>query len=478
MSAIESKSKIRPQQSCSKCRERKVKCDRNIPCEACIHRGVESECTYLTSPEDRAHISQAEIIDRLRREVAQLRTQLNQTSARGPSLNRRDKVYARKNKAVGLRGSYTAAAGFGSGPGAAPGPGPGSSRSGSGASSAEPTEAGSWAGSSPSSISTTTRKDSVTVTSPDSTGSDSGAGAAGYVQPHVYPGSTGSYGTQMTEVDMTTATDNAALESYLNEDTLPQFHAGSISASSSKIHGPTSGQGLSSRDMHSAPDEGLTGLGPMNMRGSQSSSVYYDGSPAHALAQAHTTSGYHHHGGGYTQNTYDHTNMHTMATKHEPAQRYTPSWNQGHPFPQIQPPPPPPPPPQIQPHPYPDTRYYPASMNTNTFTPTDSSIYPSPHIHSYHTHTISQRQTEPYSPPHHPTEYQIHAMNSIPDSWKGPDKQALLETILETITSCDEERVDQVVTVVRTSETPEEAVSGICRVLGISGDRPDLSMGG
>ena len=56
----------------------------------------------------------------------------------------------------------------------------------------------------------------------------------------------------------------------------------------------------------------------------------------------------------------------------------------------------------------------------------------------------------------------------IPSSWKGDGKQALLETLLETIGSCDESQVAQVVQVVRTSATPEEAVSGICQVLGIS----------
>ncbi|OKO96892.1 hypothetical protein PENSUB_10446 [Penicillium subrubescens] len=474
MSAIESKSKIRPQQSCSKCRERKVKCDRNIPCEACIHRGIESECTYLTSPEDRAHISQAEIIDRLRREVAQLRTQLNQTSVRGPSLNRRDRVYARKNKTVGVRGSYTA------GSGAAPAPGPGSSGSGSGSrsatGSAEPTEAGSWAGSSPSSISTTTRTNSVTVMSPDSTGSDSGAGGAGYVQQHGYPGSTGSYGTQTTEVDVTTATDSAALGSYLNDDTLPQFHAGSMPAFAPKIPGSGPMQGLSSQHMHPAPDEGLTGLPPNHMYGKQDS-PRYDGGPAHTHAQTHMAS-YHH--GGYTQNTYDYS-MHTVA-KHESSQTYSQPWSQGHSFPQTQTHMPSQPQPQLQvqsPH-YPDSTYYPSSIHTNNFAPapTDSTIYPHPQPHSYHTTSQTQQQTQTYSPPHHPTDYQTHAINSIPDSWKGPDKQALLETLLETITSCDEERVAQVVAVVRTSETPEEAVSGICRVLGISGDGNgvDLSM--
>ncbi|GLI74039.1 hypothetical protein PoHVEF18_002273 [Penicillium ochrochloron] len=476
MSAIESKSKIRPQQSCSKCRERKVKCDRNIPCEACIHRGIESECTYLTSPEDRAHISQAEIIDRLRREVAQLRTQLNQTSARGPSPNRRDRAYARKNKAVGVRGSYTVASGSGAAPG------PGSSGSGSGSrsatGSAEPTEAGSWAGSSPSSISTTTRTNSVTVTSPDSTGSDSGAG---YVQQHAYPGSTGSYGTQTAEVEMTTATDSAALGSYLNDDTLPQYHAGSMPAFAPKIPGSGPMQGLSSQHMHPAPDEGLTGLPPMHMYGNQDSPGY-DGGPAHAHAQQAHMANYH-HGGGYTQNqnTYDYTNMHTMA-KHDPSRTYAQPWNQGQSFPQTQPQiqSQPQPQPHVQPqsHQYRDSTYYPSSIHTNTFapTPTESTIYPNPHAHSYHTTKPTQTQTQTYSPPHHPTEYQTHAINSIPDSWKGPDKQALLETLLETITSCDEERVAQVVAVVRTSETPEEAVSGICRVLGISGNGADVSM--
>ncbi|KAJ5900819.1 uncharacterized protein N7473_004889 [Penicillium subrubescens] len=417
MSAIESKSKIRPQQSCSKCRERKVKCDRNIPCEACIHRGIESECTYLTSPEDRAHISQAEIIDRLRREVAQLRTQLNQTSVRGPSLNRRDRVYARKNKTVGVRGSYTAG-----------------------------------------------------------TGSDSGAGGAGYVQQHGYPGSTGSYGTQTTEVDVTTATDSAALGSYLNDDTLPQFHAGSMPAFAPKIPGSGPMQGLSSQHMHPAPDEGLTGLPPNHMYGKQDS-PRYDGGPAHTHAQTHMAS-YHH--GGYTQNTYDYS-MHTVA-KHESSQTYSQPWSQGHSFPQTQTHMPSQPQPQLQvqsPH-YPDSTYYPSSIHTNNFAPapTDSTIYPHPQPHSYHTTSQTQQQTQTYSPPHHPTDYQTHAINSIPDSWKGPDKQALLETLLETITSCDEERVAQVVAVVRTSETPEEAVSGICRVLGISGDGNgvDLSM--
>ncbi|KAJ5610952.1 hypothetical protein N7510_007671 [Penicillium lagena] len=58
-------------------------------------------------------------------------------------------------------------------------------------------------------------------------------------------------------------------------------------------------------------------------------------------------------------------------------------------------------------------------------------------------------------------------------SWKGRSNQELLETLLDTIGSCDEELVAQVVHVVRASPTPEDAVSGICQVLGIG--RPGQS---
>jgi hypothetical protein len=58
-------------------------------------------------------------------------------------------------------------------------------------------------------------------------------------------------------------------------------------------------------------------------------------------------------------------------------------------------------------------------------------------------------------------------MNSIPNSWRGEGKKAVLQALLETIGTCDEHQVAQVIQVVRTSPTPEEAVSGICQVLGI-----------
>lgn len=60
-----------------------------------------------------------------------------------------------------------------------------------------------------------------------------------------------------------------------------------------------------------------------------------------------------------------------------------------------------------------------------------------------------------------------------PSSWKGQSNQELLETLLNTIGSCDEQLVAQVVHVVRASPTPEDAVTGICQVLGIG--RPGQS---
>jgi len=63
--------------------------------------------------------------------------------------------------------------------------------------------------------------------------------------------------------------------------------------------------------------------------------------------------------------------------------------------------------------------------------------------------------------------FRASPFEAIPSSWKGEGKQELLQTILRTIGSCDEEQVDQVVQVVRSSATPEDAVLGICQILGI-----------
>lgn len=51
-------------------------CDRNTPCKSCIDRGLQSECRYLTTDEDRLQISRAHIIDKLRREVNRLKHRL------------------------------------------------------------------------------------------------------------------------------------------------------------------------------------------------------------------------------------------------------------------------------------------------------------------------------------------------------------------------------------------------------------------
>lgn len=169
-------------------------CDRSRPCHACIIRGLEAECTYLATAEDHAQINQAEIIDRLRREVAQLRGQLSQGPAprQGPSPGsiRRRHDYARKY------------GGGGGGGGASNG----DSRRRNGyagnrvaqrqtntAGSVNGVEnEGSWAGSSPSSTTTTmTNSNSVTMTmtmtSPDSTGTGSENGSTMFSYPAPAP---------------------------------------------------------------------------------------------------------------------------------------------------------------------------------------------------------------------------------------------------------------------------------------------------
>lgn len=62
--------------------------------------------------------------------------------------------------------------------------------------------------------------------------------------------------------------------------------------------------------------------------------------------------------------------------------------------------------------------------------------------------------------------------HSLPSPWKGEGKKELLETLFKTIGSCNEESVAQVVQVVRSSASPEDAVSGICQVLGIGESVP------
>lgn len=108
--------------------------------------------------------------------------------------------------------------------------------------------------------------------------------------------------------------------------------------------------------------------------------------------------------------------------------------------------------------PYASTSYIPPPSSSEPFANSD----PSSHLPS-----ATTAQGTLTNAPHQ------SAVRQLPEdalsSWKGETKQELLETLLETIGSCDEDCVAQVIQVVRTSATPEEAVSGIYRVLGMPG---------
>jgi len=132
--------------------------------------------------------------------------------------------------------------------------------------------------------------------------------------------------------------------------------------------------------------------------------------------------------------------------------------------------------------PYSDSSYISSSINAlDANTSASATAYAPTHPHSHsHSHPLSQPPANPQfqTPPVPPTNHHLDPLqrewtpspvDSIPDSWKTEGKQELLETLLETISSCDEKSVAQVVAVVRASATPEAAVSGICEVLGISG---------
>lgn len=105
--------------------------------------------------------------------------------------------------------------------------------------------------------------------------------------------------------------------------------------------------------------------------------------------------------------------------------------------------------------------------------------------HAYHqwgqdAHGNPNLNPSPYHFPHTPSHYSTinpitnvtatrTNINTYTDApfWKGEGKRELLEILLETIGSCDEKYLPQVIRVLRTSPTPEEAVSGVCQVLGI-----------
>ncbi|KAJ5587099.1 transcriptional regulator family: Fungal Specific TF [Penicillium hispanicum] len=427
------KTKIRPQQSCLKCRERKVKCDRSIPCHACIIRGLEAECTYLTTAEDRAHISQAEIIDRLRREVAQLRGQLAQGPRKPSPIRSRS-----RNPAFYAR----AGAGLGSGPGPGPGSGNVVRATSAGAGAAEITADGSWASSSSPSSSTTTMTNSMTVTSPESTGSECSAPAQSYSSQEAYSTSKGGNATQIAEVDVSPPAvfgsnpiDDTATASFCHTGGIDTFAPGETPASIS-MHG------LPSYSMP-APD-GTLGVPQMHTYTGDDPNIFAfdDGGSAHSYAAGDSAN--------FSSLYFDeHSNA------NEKPQPYSPAWGQGHDavghqFPARM---------------FPNPSYYSSPSVLGTFTNAGSyanlqisNPEPIPEGSLDQVANVSQ-ETFPLKP-----------TDSISSSWKGEGKQELLETLLETIGSCDEERVAQVVQVVRASATPEEAVSGICQVLGIGGD--------
>ncbi|KAJ5654264.1 transcriptional regulator family: Fungal Specific TF [Penicillium lividum] len=396
----ESKTKIRPQQSCLRCRERKVKCDRSIPCHACIIRGIEAECTYLTTPEDREHIGQAEIIERLRREVAQLRTQLSQgprprSRPRELSAERPGREHDRIERPSGYAGSGK---GFVSDVGGVVG------YAGAGGAGTEMTE-GSWDGSSPSSSAMT---HSLSVNSPDSTGS----GTASHTQSIVYQGST--FGTNIEDITITTGA--AFIGANFVEDAnlahcqggIPAFAQGEIPAS----------------------------IPLQNLQPAGIASQMYQGDSPH-YAEDWGNAPYMQDYASYIPEVpAPHTNP-----VYEPQLYQHPQWGHG---------------PQFVPtHQYPDS--YSHSSSIGAFTANLDPL------------NVSQPLRSPQFPTHE--SLLQHPSIAIPNSWTGKGKKELLETILETIGSCDEERVDQVVQVVRASATPEEAVSGICHVLGIGSGR-------
>ncbi|CAG7924516.1 unnamed protein product [Penicillium olsonii] len=355
----DTKTKIRPQQSCLKCRERKVKCDRSIPCHACIIRGLDAECTYTASAEDRAHISQADIIEQLRREVAQLRGRLNQPRepARPTQKSWRAHPYAPARKEFKER-------------------------------------EGSWSGSSPSS---TTMTGSANVTSPDSTGSEIGAGSVSSRSV-----SSRSASVSAPATSSSTATAPATVSA-------PYLFA--------REDGPS--QELDLGQTH------YLGFGDVNQ------------GPVHGLPAPPESLPFYPHINYTTPvpTQYDH-----ISTENQGWEGYE---GMG-------------PMPVQMPAPYPSQyssidSFANANANANTYA--DASLTASGDTTSH---------ASPSSDSLSPT-----IMNSIPSSWKGEGKKAVLQALLETIGSCDEHQVSRVIHVVRTSPTPEDAVSGICQVLGL-----------
>ena len=67
--------------SCTKCRERKVKCDRTKPCSACCARGAPKECHFVAEGGDYAPIQQSYELRKLRAENVRLKERLRTSRA-------------------------------------------------------------------------------------------------------------------------------------------------------------------------------------------------------------------------------------------------------------------------------------------------------------------------------------------------------------------------------------------------------------
>ncbi|KAJ5200469.1 hypothetical protein N7491_008725 [Penicillium cf. griseofulvum] len=464
----DSKTKIRPQQSCLRCRERKVKCDRSIPCHACIIRGLEADCTYLTTAEDRAQISQSEIINQLRREVAQLRGRLNQSpressQSQGQSSSQRPRPekgagsfpgngqgwtqYAPAHTGYSYNGhSHANGSGYATGAGA-----------GSVSTRGTPdTGEGSWGESSPSS-SLMTMTNSVTVTSPDSTGSENGTGpmsaSSRSASASAYPVATG-YAPQIAELDGSTGVESLAFGNTLEDTAISGYYTGGMTYPPGDMSGtvPLPMQGLPLHGFHA--QDAMLGMHHPGLYGTNGDDYMLDGGKAlpylqHTGYPAPIPASVAHYGEEYPIPNEDDR----PRAYHQWQDAY------GNPNP--------------SPNQFPNTHIYqtPSHYSTiNTFTnTTDTNINtytdapfplrnpkPVPGDTSNHTSPSSQGRPSPAT-----------IMNSMPSSWKGEGKQELLEILLETIATCDEQSLPQVVQVLRASPSPEEAVSGVCQVLGI-----------
>ncbi|KAJ5945595.1 hypothetical protein N7454_002434 [Penicillium verhagenii] len=401
-----------------------------------MSRAQSQECTYLTTAEDREHIGQAEIIERLRREVAQLRTQLSQSprprprsQGRGGSAERdgtrdRERGYAGSGSSSAHSQSQSRArgqSGKGSGSGSAAGDGVGGvGYAVAGAGAGMDMMDGSWDGSSPSSSAMT---HSLSVNSPGSTGSASHAQS-------VYQG---TFGTKIAE-DLTTTSSTAFIGANFMDDATLAYSQGAIPAF--------------------APGEiPMQNLQPQVslMHGMPGSQIYPGDSPRYA-AEDWSNAPYMHanHALNYSREAVPapHTSS-SGVYQPDSYHQHHPHWEQEHHFTPAQP--------------YLNS-YYSSSSGAFAHANTD------PHQDLYQSQTLHS-QSQSSQPQSVSPESISHSLLAMSSSWTGEGKQELLETLLETIGSCDEERVAQVVQVVRASATPEEAVSGICQVLGIGSGR-------